>query len=107
MSHSYSTTPPLVTLTLPDDGDPEVAASVNVPFQQIANASISNSYGLKTQTFTGSVTAFALPSNALAIVMLQGCGGGGGGAGGQNGPIGTDSYPCSGGGGGGATLGTA
>src|SRR5258708_14319251 len=39
MSHSFTPVDiALTTLTLPEDGDPEVAASVNLPFEQLGDA---------------------------------------------------------------------
>ena len=103
MSHVYNNG--IVSVTCPDDLDPAVAASVNLPFQQLADAITTHSYALVSETFTGAVTSFTLPSNALPICFMTGCGGGGGGGGGGYGFTVTTSTSCSGSGGGGAPFG--
>lgn len=104
MSHVYTpASVALTTLTLPDDGDVNLAASVNSPFEDLADAVI----GLSS-VFKATVTAFTAngtythPAGALPWVIVVGFGGGGGGAYGSSG-LAADNRSSAGGGGGGAS----
>lgn len=122
MSHVYTPTDvPLTTITLPDDGDPRTVASVNSPFQDSANAILSEKNSriagdaanaaaiaaivadvtLRTHTWTVNGT-WTCPAD-VSEVELFGCGGGGGGGSGAY----TIGYFNSGGGGGGASIPTS
>ncbi len=106
MSHPYSPSPvTLTTLTVPDDGDPRTAASVNGPMQQLADGLFALAAAAITPVVVeyDSNGTFTAPSNALPFAILEGCGGGGGGGGGGGNP-GADAYASGGGGGGGAML---
>lgn len=102
MSHPYTPTPAqITTVTLPDDGDERVAASVNTPLEQLADAIAFLQAGTQSTdvvTTPGSSTLTA-PDGAFAAILV-GSGGGGGGGGGS--AAGADARSCGGGGGGGA-----
>lgn len=108
MSHIYTPVDSvLTTITLPDDLDSAVAASVNSPFQAIANAikhGYANSALPVLVSFTSNTIPWTLPALALDFILIGGCGGGGGGAGGQAGTSGQTNYSSCGGGGGAGSL---
>ncbi len=57
MSHDLTITPTLLTVvTVPDDGDPRVAASVNVAFQQLADGI---AYGVQNRIVDSVYTRLA------------------------------------------------
>ena len=106
MSHVYTPSPLiLTTIPLPDDLDPGVAASVNSPFQKLADA-IANTQGYAYKPvyveFLTTTAGWSFPSAAFSTVIVGGCGGGGGGGGGGYGFTVTTSSAAGGGGGGGS-----
>lgn len=86
--------------TIPDDGDPEIAASINVALEALGDrTAYLRAIGMKSKTFTVDGT-WNSPANcgAIGVVDLMSGGGGGGGAN----PSSTASTSSASGGGGGA-----
>lgn len=109
MAHTYTPSPvDLVDLTLPDDGDTNVVASVNDPLEALADAVINlqaaTAYSLTT--YTADNAAIVAPANAIAALLIA-YGGGAGGGGGADGTTTTFYNNAGGGGGGGARKHTA
>jgi hypothetical protein len=109
MSFIYTpTAAALTTLTLPNDGDPRTAASVNGPLEALANGLIAlGSAGtLRHQIFQvgspvpGATQTWVVPPGCT-LILVRMFGGGGGGGGGANNP-GSTARASGGGGGGGA-----
>lgn len=91
------------TITIPDDGDDEDAASVDVPFETLADQIAYlrlHIPRLKFQVFTASGT-FTVPARCTALLAL-GYGGGASGGSGSDGIATVDRWVAGGGGGGGS-----
>jgi hypothetical protein len=105
MSHDLTITPTALTVvTVPDPGDLRKAASVEIPFQQLADAiSFVDSRGpVRVDALTAASGTWTCPANVTEIeVVCQASGGGGGGG---CGGVTTDDRTAPGGGAGGAGL---
>jgi hypothetical protein len=95
--------------TIPDDGDPITALSVNIALEALGDKAQwlkDHSPRMKEYFFsTPGTYNFVVPPRVQKLLLIGAGGGGGGGKGARGGYGGTDAHACGGGGGGGALLG--
>lgn len=110
MSYPYSPIPTALgaTITLPNDGDANVAASVNLPLEDLADAlallQSGSALRILSHNFVVSGEDFTAPAIVAPFGILMGWGGGGGGGNGDSGENVANAEACGGGGGGGSLL---
>lgn len=94
--------------SIPTDGDPMSAASINVAFEALADRTqyLALIARLQVKEFTAS-GSWVAPDDCQQVGLIVGCGGGGGGGKGTAGAALADRWSGGGGGGGGAPLGVA